>query len=146
MAFALKSFFADAVRYQGPGPYRSIQKVVLTATGTIADVNLDIDDDSGTFWTDAIAANPEMATQVLDEFKRILQQCATWSAVYSPEIDASGLRGAAPASGVYTLSFSNKRPNWTFYTNEGLTSYTIFLEYELAPNMLPINYSSNIQV
>jgi len=32
----------------------------------------------------------------------------------------------------------DKRPNWTFNAAEGLTSYTIFIEYYLNQNILPV--------
>lgn len=148
MAFALTSFFADGERYLGPGPLKGVQRVILGITGTTADIDLDIGDDSGTFWTDAVADTTygEMASQALTTLQKIIGQTVTWQAVYCPQIDAVYLRAAAAAASAYTLAFTNSRPNWTFDTGEGLTAYTVIIDYIMDPAISPVNIAYNYQV
>lgn len=148
MAFALTSFFADGNRYMGAGVETAVQRVILTATGTTADVDLDIGDNSGTFWTAAIANTTygTMATQALETLQKIISQSTTWQAVYSPEIDASGVREAAASGTAYTLTFQNSRPNYLFDTAQGLTAYTIIIDYLLKPSILPTVIAYNKQI
>lgn len=140
MAFALTSFQSDGFRYVGPGPRKAIQTVVLTITGTTADVDLDIGDDSGTFWTAALAdaTYGALATSALDKLQKIIEQATAVARIYSPEIEASGLRAAAASGTAYTLAHQNSRPNWTFASNQGLTAYTVFIDYLLDVNILPV--------
>jgi hypothetical protein len=139
MSFALTYFEAEHVKLAGPGPRWGIQAVQMTVTGLAADVDLDIGDDAGTFWTAAIAdaTYGDLATSALASLKKILAQ-GTVSKVYSPEIDSGFRRAAAAGAGVYAFALQDKRPNWTFNAAEGLTSYTIFIEYYLNQNILPV--------
>lgn len=150
MAFALTSFFADGTRYSGPGPYRATQTYVFTITGTTDDVDLDIGDYDGTFWTDAIAdaTYGEMATQVVAQLERLEANYVNTVKVYTPQIDGSGalLRAAAPGAGEYTLALENFLPDYEFDTGEGLTAYTVTVELLLKPNYLPSNLAYNVQV
>jgi hypothetical protein len=148
MAFALTSFFADGNPYCGPGVEKAVQRVILTATGTTADIDLDIGDDTGTFWTAALANGTygTMATSALDILQKIISQSTTWQAVYSPEIDASGVRAAAASGTAYTLTFQNSRPNYLFDTAQGLTAYTIVIDYLLKPTIPPTVIAFNKQI
>lgn len=149
MAFALTSFFADGQRYSGPGPVRATETYVLTITGLTTDVALDLGDSDGTFWTAALA-NPtygEMATQVL---AFIQSQVANYSAVkgiYTPELVAR-IQAAAASGAAYTLSIDTELqlPIYTFASSNGATAYTVFVEYQLKPNFLPINKTYNVSV
>ena len=55
MSFALTKFEARGVEIKTPSKKRGKQELVFTITGTTADVDLDIGDEDGTFWTDALA-------------------------------------------------------------------------------------------
>ncbi len=76
MAFALTSFFADGVRFMGPGPYRATEQYVFSVTAAATDVDFDMGDATGTFWTaaQANATYGAMATQVLSEVQRLAPQ------------------------------------------------------------------------
>ncbi len=222
MAFALTGFEAFPIVVQGAQPRRAIQRVVLHATGTTSDVDLDIGDNTGTFW--GAADSTDLGAAALADLQAIVAQSSNLCYVYCPQIDAAGVRvggtatvaqdltsaatagttgatrtltvagllttdnitgfdivedGAVPVSVVeaaktcavagqyivtfsadpevglegrvsftrstasaatgtdYTLSFENDRPNWTFAASQGLTAYTIFLDYHLDVNVLP---------
>jgi hypothetical protein len=140
VAFALTSFQSDGIKYSGPGPRRAIQTVILTITGTTADVDLDIGDDSGTFWTAALADSTygDLAEEALSKLQTIISNATAVARIYSPEIEASGIRAAAASGTAYTLVYQNSRPNWTFASSQGLTAYTVFIDYLLDVNILPV--------
>lgn len=148
MTFALTSFFADGVRYSGPGPIRAVQKYAFTVTAAATDVDLDLGDATGTFWTAAKANGTygTMATQVLTQIQRLDAQYTAVSNLFTPEIASFTKVSSLSATGTYTLdiSASPKLPDYTFYTGGGTTAYTVFVDYLMEPNMLPTNLSYNI--
>src|SRR5690606_10361317 len=147
MAFALDSFFADGYRYMGPGPVRSTQRVCFQISATAADVELDIGDFSGTFWTDALADSTtgSMAAQVLEQLQRIVDKCSSTVNVFSPQLFAIPVAAAAGA-GVMEQSISPTTllPSYEFDAGEGLTAYTVYVELEVLPREQITNLSYNI--
>lgn len=146
MAFALTSYQADAIKYMGASQRRAIQTVVLTITGTTSDIDLDIGDDDGTFWTDAVADSTygDIATSALSSLQRIVAQASAVARIYSPEIESSGVRAAAASGTAYTLVHEDKRPDWAFASGQGLTSYTVYIDYLLNVNTLPVAESYGV--
>lgn len=149
MAFALTSFFADGVKYQGPGPYRATQCYTFTCTGLTTDVDFDLGDYSGTFWTAAIAdaTYGTMATQVLQYLQDQDSNFLVNQRFYTPQL--AGRVVAAAASGTaYTVSLNSTSllPEYTFAASNGATAYTVFVELQLKPNYLPSNIAFNVQV
>lgn len=149
MAFALTSFFADGVKYQGPGPYRALQSYVFTCTGTTADVDFDLGDYSGTFWTDAAAdaTYGTLATQVLTELQRLDGNYNVTARIYVPQLQAR-VQAAAASGTAYALDINSTSllPEYTFDAANGETAYTVFVDLQLKPNYLPTNISYNVQV
>lgn len=147
MAFALTSFFADGQKFSGPGPYRAIQTVVFTITGTTADVDLDIGDYSGTFWTDAEADTDygDLATNVKEFLQKLDDQVQATARIYTPEL-ADRIQAAATSGSAYTLSIdsTSKLPIYAFAASNGETSYTVFVDFLLDKNILPSNVAYNI--
>jgi len=139
MSFALTAFEAFPLAHQGSNVRRAAQRVVLHCTGLAADVDLDIGDDSGTFWTDALADtdNGEIATQALAELKRVVAIADKVAGVFTSEILPKA-QSAALTPGSYQLSLQDKRPNYTFFAGEGETSYTVIVDYLLTPEQYPI--------
>lgn len=90
MAFALSAFEAIPMLLNGAQPRRAIQRVILHVTGTAADVDLDIGDDSGTFWS--AADNTDIGANSLVSLQNIIAQASKVCGLYSPEIDAYGVR------------------------------------------------------
>lgn len=149
MAFALTSFVLDGQKFQGPGPYRATQMAVFTITGLVTDVDLDIGDYAGTFWTDAAADSTygDVATTALAALQKNDDQVQAVCRIYTPEL-ADRLQAAAAASTDYTLSIdsTSKLPIYTFAASNGETSYTVFVEWLLNKNILPTAQALNVQV
>lgn len=148
MAFALTSFFADGVRYSGPGPYRATQQYRFTVTAAASDVDLDLGDVTGTFWTAAQANSTygTMATQVLAQITRLYSQYVSVENIFVPELFGRVQVASSPTgTGQYaaTLDSTYLLPNYEFGTTGGSTAYTVFVDYLLDPNILPTNLSYN---
>lgn len=151
MAFALTSFFADGTKYQGPGLYRAQQNIVITATGLAADVDFDVGDYSGTFWTAALAdaTYGTLASQVKTALQKITAQCqCVAGTAYIAELDYDPdiIRGTTALVDVYVYNIDSTTllPIYLFAANEGQLTYTLFVSYLLSPNMLPVNCSYNL--
>lgn len=88
MAFALTKFSARGIDIAGPSYKRGIQQVVLDITGTSADIDLDLGDDSGTFWTAAQANGTygALATKALEILKKIVAQSVALVGVDSQQL------------------------------------------------------------
>lgn len=88
MAFALTGFSARGIDVKTPTKKRGIQQVVLSVTGAAADVDLDIGDDAGTFWTaaQADATYGALAAKALTILNQIVDNAAALVAVKSPEL------------------------------------------------------------
>lgn len=106
MAFALTGYEALPVQTGGAQPRRAFQQVILHATGTTADVDLDIGADAGTFWTAAIANTTygTMASNALISLQNVIAQAGGLRSVYCPQIDAAGERTGGSAGVVSFLS------------------------------------------
>lgn len=133
MAFALTRYSARGLNITSPVYKQGVQEVVLGITGTAADVDLDIGDDGGTFWTDAEANTTygELATNALASLKRIVGNSEALQAVQSQQL-LDRIQIATPAgAGEFSLAIQDKRPNIAFFAGDGETSYLIVLRYEL---------------
>jgi hypothetical protein len=130
MAFALTQFQSYGINVVGPSQKRGIQRATLTITGLVTDVDLDIGDDSGTFWTEAQAdaTYGQLATKALDVLQRIEDQSSALIAVKSEQL-LDRLQAAAAAGTSYVLTVQNKRPNILFAASNGETSYQIDIEW-----------------
>lgn len=148
MSFALTSFFADGVRFSGPGPIRATQKYAFTVTAAASDVDLDLGDATGSFWSAATANSTygEMATQVLAQVERLLAQNETVTNVFVPELYGRALVPSAPTGTQYTATINAdlRLPDFSFEAGSGLTACTVVVDYLMLPNMLPSNLSYNI--
>lgn len=148
MTFALTSFFADGVRFTGPGPYRATQRYVFTATAAATDVDFDLGDSTGTFWTaaQADATYGTMAAQALDFIEAGVSGIQNMSSLFTPQIAGYALVRSLSATGTYTLSINStlQLPDYTFHTAGGTTAYTVCVDSLLEPNIPPRNVSYNI--
>lgn len=147
MTFALDSFFADGYRYMGPGPLGATQRLIFQISATAADVDLDLGDLSGTFWTDALADTTTgvMAANVLSQLQKIIGKCTQTANVFCPQVFGIPVAAAA-AAGVMEQSISSTTllPSYEFDAGEGLTAYTIYVDLELSSREKPTNLSYNI--
>lgn len=146
MAFALTSFMADGYKLSGPQPQRQTQKLIFGITGLTTDVDLDIGDLSGTFWTAAVAnaTYGAMATSVRAWITANYSNWAAVSKVFVQElfdrVQAAAASGAAYAQ---ALNSTTKLPEYTFAASNGETVYTVVVELEMVNNIMFNSISYN---
>ena len=140
MAFALTSYRARGLQIAGAQPDRAIQQVVMTITGAVTDVALDIGTDAGTFWVAAVAdaTYGTLATSAKENLLNIVAVSQALAGLFVPEL-VGRLKAAAASTTDYTLSVALKRPIYTFAASNGELLYTVFLEYLLNPSIMPID-------
>ena len=139
MAFALTGFASYGINTAGPSQKRGIQRATLYITGLVTDVDLDLGDDSGVFWTEAQANSTygELATKALDVLNKIEDRCTSLLAVKSEQL-IDRLQAAAAAGTSYVLTVQAKRPNIEFAAGQGETAYQIDIEWLLNNFQFPI--------
>lgn len=139
MAFALTSYVGRGVEIGSVQYKKGLQQVVMTITGTAADVALDLGDASGTFWTDALAdaTYGSLAAKALESLQRISAQSVACVDVQSAQlldrVQVASLTGA----GQYTLATGTIAPDIAFNAADGELSYYIILTYELNNRVFP---------
>lgn len=140
MAFALTAFTARQIDIASPQYKGGIQEIVMKITGLTSDVDLDIGDAGGTFWTAAQANTTygEMAAKALDIMDRLSDQVDGLVAVESPQL-LDRVQVASPSgAGQYSLAIDVLGPNILFNAADGETSYLIILRYEMKSGQVPI--------
>lgn len=143
MAFALTGYFARSVEIGSTSYKRGIQQVVLNITGTVDDVDLDIGDDDGTFWTAAVADTVygTLASNALISLTAIAGQSAALVAVESQELIDRVQVASLSTTGQYSLAIDAIGPNIAVYTADGELTYKIILVWELNDYIMPITAS-----
>jgi hypothetical protein len=143
MAFALTGFKARSYSVGSPSEVKAIQQVVLNITGLAADVDLDIGDATGTFWTDAEADSTygTLATNALAVLTTIEGQSAALVDVQSAELLDRVQVASLTTTGQYTLAIGDIGPNIEFNAADGEETYKIILVWELNDGILPITAS-----
>lgn len=139
MAFALTGFVSYGINIVGPSQKRGIQRATLTITALTSDVDLDLGDDSGTFWTEAQANSTygQLATKALDVLGKIEAQASALICVKSEQL-LDRIQAAAAAGTAYVLTVQNKRPDLLFAAGNGETSWVIDLEWILENFQFPV--------
>jgi hypothetical protein len=140
MAFALTKFEARSIDIASVTYKRGIQQVVLDITGTTADVDLDIGDYSGTFWTAAVAnaTYGTLASNSLTVLQQIVAQAAALVEVSSQQLLDRVQVASLTTSGQFSLAIQNTLPNLEFNAADGETAYKIILTFELNNYIFPI--------
>lgn len=155
MSFALTSFVADGIRAMGPGPVQAYQRYIFTITGLTTDVELDIGDFTGTFWTAAQADTTlvnttttlgQMAASVLSFLTQNYPNYSAVANIFVPEIWGRVVAAAASGSAYVRTIDITLLPNFTFAASNGETAYTVIVDYILNPGEKPQVFSSNITV
>lgn len=143
MAFALVGFHARGVEVTSPSLKRGIQQVVLDITAAATDVDMDIGDDSGTFWTACIADSTygSLASSALTVLQAIVAQSAAFVGCASEQLIDRVQVASLTGAGEFTLAVQNSRPNLAFNAADGETSWKLILTYEL-DNFIQPTYSS----
>lgn len=143
MTFALTKYVASGIDRSGPSVKRGVQRVALTITALAADVDLDIGDDAGTFWTDALAdaTYGTLATNAQTHLQTICDNVTALLAVMSPQLLDRVQTAAAGSNGEYSIALEDHRPNITVNAADGEEAWYIVLEWELADGQSPVNAS-----
>jgi hypothetical protein len=112
----------------------------MDITAAAADVDLDVGDDSGTFWTAAQADSTygALATKALAVLQDIVSVSAALVAVKSEQLIDRIQIASVSGAGEYSLAVVNTRPNIAFNAADGETSIKLILEYELDDEQYPI--------
>lgn len=147
MSFALVAFHARGVEITSPSNKRGIQQVVLDITATANDVDLDIGDDGGTFWTAAIAdaTYGDLATEALEILQSIVAQSAAFMSCSSQQMIDRVQVASLTTTGQYTLAVQDSRPNIAVDAADGETSWKLILTYEMDNFIQPIYASLGAQ-
>lgn len=142
MAFALTAFEARTVDIKSVSYKKGIQQVVFDISGTTADVDLDIGDFAGTFWTAAQAnvTYGSLAVGALEVLQKIVAQASALSAVESQQLIDRVQVAALSGAGQYTLAVQNLLPNIAFDAADGETSYKIIVDLEMNNSVFPVSY------
>lgn len=142
MAFALTRLRAWGNKIQTESPLRGEQFVELRLTGANTDVDCDIGDDAGVFWTDALAdaTYGDLAAAALTTLQAIVAQAAQLTAVESAELitRTKVLVADVDAASEYAITVVNDRPNILFITTDAPTAWKVQLRYTLDDGQFPI--------
>ena len=140
MAFALTKFESYGIDMAGPSKKRGKQEAKLTITALAADVDLDIGDDAGTFWTaaQADAVYGALATKVLEILNKIADNAEALLDVKSPQLLDRVQVAALSGAGQYTLAIQDARPNVAVNAADGELAWIIVLEWSLNDGIFPI--------
>lgn len=137
MSFALTSFKAFGLRCEGATRKHVRQRALLIATGTSADVALDISNYAGTFWTAALAdaTYGKVATAAIAALKQIQAASSGLLAVLSPSLINRVKVASLTGAGQYTISITSSLPSIALNAGDGDTSYIIELEFDTKVNL-----------
>lgn len=140
MAFALTRMEAYQEVVGSTSRKRGIQGVDLYITGTVADVDLDIGDYSGTFWTAALANSTlgNVATTALSTIQKIVAQVESLDEVNSQQLLDRIKIATVAGAGEYSLAIQNTLPNIAFFAGDGETSIFLRLKFTCVDGQFPI--------
>ncbi len=115
---------------------RGTYKVILEVTGLAADVTHDIDDPTGTFWTEALADSDysNIAALALAKINELGNNGVSYCKWFSAELESDFVRVAGAPSGateyqVDDIGSANKVPSIVFNAASAPTSYKIELDF-----------------
>lgn len=148
MAFALTKAEFRSVAHQNPSLKRGIQEVLLTITGANTDIDLDIGDAAGTFWTAAVAnaTYGAMAAAALVQLQAVVAGSAFLRRWECPELQASVYVQVAssPGASQYSLTTDTYGPDILLASGSAPTSYHVYLVFEMAAGQFPVTAAFNL--
>ena len=139
MAFGISEYKAYGIYTDEPITKRAIQTFECTITALAADVDLDIGDVAGTFWT--AAAGTALGAKALVAFTDILTKVDKLSFWNSLEIEAG--KTIVPTGGVgagkcaVTANTAKTCPELLFAAGEGITSIKLVFQWTLKSEQRP---------
>ena len=143
MAWQLLRGHVNAVESQkAVSPYYT-QSLELVINGADADVALDLDNFTGTFWTAVLADGTygTIAAHVLAALKQIAQGAAAYLRtegnfiLYRSRVEVGSL-----AANTYSANYNStlKIPNFTFNAGNGPKGTNVILTWEMNPGWVPM--------
>lgn len=139
MAFALTAYSARSNEIGSVSYKKGIQQIILTITGSAADVALDLGNAAGTFWTAALAdaTYGSLAAKALESLQRISAQAIACVSVESAQILDRVQVATLTTTGQFKLTTGTIAPDISFNAGDGETAYYIILNYELVNRVFP---------
>ena len=140
MAFSLTSMKAYGLDINEPVRKRQCQVVEFKIAATAADVDLDIGDTAGTFWSAADDTAAGLAAK--KAFADILSNAENLVSLTSYDLLKNFTPAGAAAIGAGLVKFNGTQlaPEILFNAGEGLTAYTITIVYSLKDERRAIRY------
>lgn len=137
MAFSLTKFRAHAVPFEGVVKKRGYQRLVFEITALVTDVDMDLGDLDGTFWS--AVDDTAMGAAVLARLTNQIQpQLANLLAVRSEQL-IDRIQAATASGTAYEIAVEGHLPNLTFAASNGETAWVIEVICELADGIEPFN-------
>lgn len=136
MAFGLTKFVAHGTEVEECVNKRYVQRVVLQITSTTSDVDLDVGDAAGTFWTAVGTTHAGLKALKDITTKAVGGQCIR------ADIDKllARVKAAATSGAAYTIAQDTYGPTWAFAASNGLdTSAVILIEWILKDGEEPVS-------
>ena len=145
MAFKLTAFEARSLELQNVSFKRGIQQVVLTITAANTDTDLDIGDETGTFWTAAQADGTYggMAALALAALKAIMANAAHMIDWHCPQLTGY-IQAAVPAGSQYQVAVDTLGYDFTLASGSAPTSYKMIFDVELIAGAFPVVSAYNL--
>lgn len=146
MAFALTKFKADCIRHTGPTRSHGEQIAIFVTTAADTDTDMDISDEDGTFWTDALAdaTYGDLATAAWNIFfdkspyGSIPSVIASLIAVESETLLARMRDDSSPAGTDYSLVIADNLPDLGFASGDAPESMILVLRWLLQDGAEPV--------
>lgn len=138
MAYALSKVEFYGIQVDEAITSRFHQVALLSITGLAADIDLDIGDYSGTFWT--AVGGSAIGAKALLAIKDIQVKADTYISTTSEVLAGKIQVASAPAAGQYTLALNGTNthlPEIGFAAGGGATSFKVLLQWRLKPDHLP---------
>lgn len=140
MAFALTKLRTWGDKIQSATALRGTQVVELSITQLDTDVDCDIGDATGTFWTAAVAdaTYGDIATAALTQLLAIATQTLQILTVKSETLLPRLRDDSSPASTDYSLGINNHLPNIGFASGSAPTTWVLELDLRLDDGQFPV--------
>lgn len=142
MAFSLTGLKTIAERSEEAISSNFRQILVLKIAALASDVDLDIADEEGTFWTAVDTSPGSLGEKALKAIKDMKSGADRLVSVSSEEFITRRKinSGGTGAAGTYKIpSIVNHIPNIEFNTGEGPLAFEIRLEFDLQDGVTPLN-------
>lgn len=136
MALALTKFIAHGTEAEEPVNKRYIQRAIFEFTAAATDVDIDVGDGTGTFWTAVGGSEP--GTSALKALKDINTRATACLGVRSPQLMDRVQSAAAGNNGEYAITADTYGPSIAVKANDGETAWKLVVEWYLKDGAEPV--------